>query len=145
MNRLNIITLGTKNIVKAHAFFKQLGFETKVLGDEKNPDIIFFKNDGTKIALYPIEELAKDINRESPPSVGNGFSGITLAYNAKSKAEVNQIMDKAYKAGAIIQKEPQKTDWGGYGGYITDLDGYYWEIAYGDFWEFDDNNMLVIK
>ncbi|WP_262372643.1 VOC family protein [Sutcliffiella horikoshii] len=37
-------------------------------------------------------------------------------------------MEKTELAGAAtIQKKPQKTDWGGYSGYFTDLDGYYWE------------------
>ncbi|WP_078427365.1 VOC family protein [Alkalihalobacterium alkalinitrilicum] len=145
MNRINIITLGTKNIVRSHAFFKSLGFDTSIRGTEANPDIIFFKNEGTRIALYPIEELAKDVNQDHPPEIANGFSGITLAYNAKSKEEVDQIIKRAELAGAVIQKHPQATDWGGYGGYFTDLDGYYWEIAYGELWEFDHNNMLVIE
>lgn len=145
MNRVNIITLGTKNMVKAHEFYKKLGFVTSVLGSEDDPSIIFFKNEGTKIALYPIEELAKDINDAHPPSIGTGFSGVTLAYNAKSAEEVEEVMRRAEAAGATIQKQPQKTDWGGYGGYFTDLDGYYWEVAYGEFWEFDETNMLVIE
>ncbi|MDQ0228690.1 VOC family protein [Metabacillus niabensis] len=145
MNRLNIITLGTKDIVKSHKFFKQLGFDTSIRGTESNPDIIFFKNEGTRIALYPLEELALDVNEHNPPEIVRGFSGITLAYNAKSNEEVDEILKKAELAGATIQKEPQKTDWGGYGGYFTDLDGYYWEVAYGEFWKFDDSNMLVIE
>ncbi|OLO39360.1 glyoxalase [Alkalihalophilus pseudofirmus] len=145
MNRINIITLGTKNIVRSHAFFKALGFDTSIRGSEANPDIIFFKNEGTRIALYPIEELAKDVNQDHPPALASGFSGITLAYNAKSKEEVDQIIKRAELAGAVIQKHPQATDWDGYGSYFTDLDGYYWEIAYGELWEFDHNNMLVIE
>lgn len=27
---------------------------------------------------------------------------------------------------------------------LRDPDGYYWEVAYADSWEFDDNGMLVI-
>ncbi len=145
MNRLNIITLGTKDIVKSHQFFRQLGFETSVRGPETNPDIIFFKNEGTKIALYPLEELAKDINENLQPAAGSTFQGFTLAYNAKSMVEVDEIIAKAELAGATIQKKPQATDWGGYGGYFTDLDGYYWEVAYGEFWDFDESNMLVIR
>lgn len=68
-----------------------------------------------------------------------------MAYNAKSIEEVDAILKKAKLAGATIQKEPTKTDWGGYGGYFTDLDGYYWEVAYGEDWEFDESNMLVIN
>lgn len=44
-----------------------------------------------------------------------------------------------------IQKKAQETDWGGYGGYFTDLDGYYWEVACGKFRQFDEWNMLIIK
>lgn len=145
MNRVNIITLGTKDIVKSHDFFKKLGFDTSVRGQELNPDIIFFRNEGTRIALYPLEELARDVNKDNPPKIGGGFPGITLAYNAKSNEEVDEILNRAELAGAIIAKKPQKTDWGGYGGYFIDLDGYYWEIAYGEFWEFDESNMLVIE
>lgn len=145
MNRVNLITLGTKDIVKSHQFFKKLGFETSVMGTEEEPDIIFFRNEGSKIALFPLNELAKDVNKENPPVISYGFSGITLAYNAKSKEEVDIIINNAQLAGATIVKQPQPTDWGGYGGYFTDLDGYYWEVAYGEFWEFDENNMLVIN
>ena len=125
MNRVNLITLGTKDIVKSHEFYKNLGFDTSIRGTEENPIIIFFRNEGSRIALYPVEELAKDVNVEHPPPISSGFTGITLA-------------------GAVIQKEPVKNDWGGYGGYFTDPDGYYWEVAYGADWEFDESNMLVI-
>ena len=145
MNRLNLITLGTKNIVQSHEFFKKLGFDTSIRGTESNPFIIFFRNEGTRIALYPIEELAKDVNSTNPPSIKEGFSGITLAYNAKSMKEVDDVLIRAEQAGAVIQKQPTKNDWGGYGGYFTDLDGYYWEVAYGEDWEFDESNMLVIN
>jgi len=144
MNRLNIVTLGTKDMVRSHNFYKKLGFETSVRGEESNPDIIFFKNKGTKIALYPSEELALDIDEKDPPETAKGFAGITLAYNAKSKGEVDEIFERAKKAEANIVKEPQKTDWGGYGGYFKDLDGHHWEVAYGEMWEFDECDMLVI-
>ena len=145
MNRLNLITLGTKNIVKSHAFFKEIGFDTSIRGTESNPFIIFFRNQGTRIALYPLEELAEDVNKENPPPISRGFSGITLSYNAKSMEEVDEVFKKVRLAGATIQKEPGKNDWGGYGGYFTDLDGYYWEVAYGEEWEFNESNMLIIN
>ncbi|RFU66719.1 VOC family protein [Peribacillus glennii] len=145
MNRLNLITLGTKDIVKSHDFFKELGFDTSIRGSESNPFIIFFRNEGTRIALYPLNELAKDVNKDNPPTISNGFSGITLAYVAKSVEEVDDVLEKAVLAGGKLQKEPKRTDWGGYGGYFTDLDGYYWEVAYAEDWEFDESNMLVIN
>lgn len=72
--------------------------------------MFFFNNAGTKLALYPIEELAKDINEKEQPK-RNGFSGVTFAYNAKSIEEVDDIIKKAEKAGGIIEKLPQRVFW----------------------------------
>ncbi len=141
MNRMNIICLGVRNMEKATRFYREgLGFQT----DEKdnNPKIIFFNTYGTKLELYPIELLAKDINEDNPPKITYGFAGITLAYNAKSKEEVNKIIELARKAGAKIVKEPQDVFWGGYHGYFSDPDGYFWEVAWGPNFTFDENNML---
>ncbi|MBG9455578.1 glyoxalase [Lysinibacillus sphaericus] len=145
MNRLNLITLGVKDMVESLRFYREgLGFEVIVYGEETNPDVVFFNNGGTKISLFPIDRLVKDINEASPPAIGNGFNGITLAYNGKSKEEVDQVFDLAKKAGAEIVKEPETVFWGGYSGYFQDPNGYYWEVAYGDMWLFDDHDMLII-
>ena len=101
MNRLNLITLVP----------------------ESDLAIIFFRNDRTRIALYPLKELAVDINPNQPLETGRGFCGITLTYNTKSADEVDEIMKRAESEGATICKQPQRTEWGGYGGYFTDLDG----------------------
>ncbi|MGM8216219.1 VOC family protein [Bacillaceae bacterium W0354] len=146
MNRINLIALGVKNIAKSLKFYQDIGFEASIRGTEDEPVIVFFKNQGSKLELYPIELLAKDINEENPPAIATGgFSGITLAYNAKSEKEVDKIFTKVEQAGAEIVKSPKRVSWGGYGGYFKDPDGYYWEVAYGPDWEFDDSDMLVIK
>ncbi|WP_047981915.1 VOC family protein [Ornithinibacillus contaminans] len=142
MNRINLLTLGVSNMETSLKFYRDgLGFATSVAED--NPEVVFFKNGGTRLALFPIDELANDINPDNPPQ-RDGFSGITLAYNAKSKEEVDQVMEQAIQAGAVMLKEPQIVFWGGYSGYFSDPDGYTWEVAYGEMWKFDDNDMLVI-
>lgn len=142
MNRINITTLGVKDVAKAAEFYKKLGFITP--STEENPSIVFFNNGGTKLALYPLEELAKDINESDPPKISTGFNGFTLAYNAKTKEEVDLVFTLIEEWGGKIIKSPKPTFWGGYGGYFQDLDGYYWEVAYADSWIFDENDMLVI-
>ncbi len=143
MNRINLITLGVKDISNSLKFYRDgLGFQTSV--NENNPVIVFFNNGGTKLALYPLVELAKDINEQEPPTK-KGFSGITLAYNAKSAEEVDEMIANAEKAGGKVVKSPQVVSWGGYSGYFTDPDDYYWEVAHSDTWEFDENDMLIIK
>ncbi|GGF34685.1 glyoxalase [Halobacillus andaensis] len=143
MNRVNLITLGVKDMKRSVAFYRDhLGFSTSETKD--NPEIIFFNNPGSKLALYPLDELAKDIDEQKPPQ-RSGFSGITLAYNAKSEQEVDDMMKKAEAAGARLVKPPEKVFWGGYSGYFTDPDGYYWEVAYGEMWEFDESDMLIVN
>ncbi|WP_117170295.1 VOC family protein [Paraliobacillus sediminis] len=143
MNRINIITLGVNDLHRSLIFYRDgLGFETSV--NEKSPGIVFFNNKGTKLALYPLVELSKDINqKEQLPS--KGFSGITFAYNATSVEEVDEVMKQAEKAGGKIVKSPEYVFWGGYSGYFSDPDGYHWEVAYAANWEFDNNEMLIIK
>lgn len=146
MNRLNLITLGVKDMVESLAFYREgLGFKVVVYGEETNPDVMFFNNGGTKISLFPIERLVNDINEANPPEISPGFGGITLAYNGKSKEEVDRVFALAKKAGASIVKEPETVFWGGYSGYFQDPNGYYWEVAYGDMWKFDENDMLIIQ
>ncbi|MBW4080466.1 VOC family protein [Paenibacillus sp. S150] len=142
MNRISLITLGVRDMSRSLQFYRDgLGFETSV--SEESPGIVFFNTAGTKLALYPLEGLAEDINDKEPPT-GSGFSGITLAHNTKSQNEVNEIMKRAEQAGGTIIKQPQKVFWGGYSGYFSDPDGYYWEVAYSEDWKFDSNDMLII-
>lgn len=144
MNRINIVALGVQDISKSRAFYRDgLGFTTP--NNEENPQVVFFSNKGTTLELYPLKELALDINPNNPPLVGNGFPGITLAYTAKSKEEIDKIFLKIEHMGGTIAKSPQTVFWGGYSGYFQDLDGYYWEVAYSDSWKFDENDMLIIE
>lgn len=144
MNRINVICLGVRNMAKSLEFYKKIGFQTPER--EEEPAVVFFSNEGTKLELFPLEGLAKDINAENPPPVSTGgFGGITLAINLKSEQEVDGFMETVAKCGGTIAKKPEKVFWGGYSGYFQDLDGYYWEVAYADVWEFDENNMLVVK
>ncbi len=146
LNRLNLVTLGVQNMKESLQFYRDgLGFDVVVHGDEANPEVVFFNNAGTKISLFQIDHLVNDIDEKNPPAVGNGFSGITLAYNGKTKQEVDDVFAVAEQAGAKIIKAPEKVFWGGYSGYFQDPNGFYWEVAYGDMWEFDENEMLIIK
>jgi predicted lactoylglutathione lyase len=144
MNRINLICLGVRDMEKSLAFYKNIGFKTYETKD--NPPVVFFDNQGSKLELYPIEELAKDINADDPPSICQaGFCGITLAINMKSEQEVDQFMEVIEKHGGRIAKHPEIVFWGGYSGYFQDLDGYYWEVVYGPSWGFDENDMLLIE
>ena len=42
------------------------------------------------------------------------FQGVTLAFNAKTKLKVDQLIRMAEKAGANILKKPEEIFWGGF-------------------------------
>lgn len=142
MNKITCICLGVRSMEKAIKFYRdELGFQTDEKGN--NPDVIFFNTHGTKFELYPLKLLAKDISEENTPKIANGFAGITLAYNVEYKEDVDKVIELARNTGAKIVKEPQDVFWGGYHAYFADLDGYYWEVAWGPNFKYDDNGMLI--
>lgn len=89
-----------------------------------------------------------DISGDKPPTVSDpvaAFNGITLAYNAKSSEEVDEIFARVEGIRGTISKAPELVFWGGYSGYFQDPYGYCWEVAHADSWKFDDDDMLVIE
>ena len=147
LNRINLVCLGVADLARSRAFYRDgLGFETR--SSEEHPEIVFFDNGGTKLELFQREALAADISAEDPPPIADAataFTGITLAYNAKSRAEVDAIFAAVERIGGTVAKAPETVSWGGYSGYFRDPDGYYWEVAYADSWRFDEQDMLVIE
>lgn len=127
--KIGIITLGVSDLKRSLEFYRDgLGFPTHEYKEEQG--IVFFKMEGTWLALYPRDKLAEDIKI---PTEGTGFSGVTLAHNVGTKEEVDAIVDLAVKAGAKRVKQPEEVFWGGYSGYFSDPDGHLWEVAYNPF------------
>jgi uncharacterized glyoxalase superfamily protein PhnB len=60
---------------------------------------------------------------------------VVLAYNARSREDVDAVLAEAERAGARILKPAQDVFWGGYSGYFADLDGHLWEVAWNPEWE----------
>ena len=123
--RLSIVTLGVADLPRAVAFYRD-GLGLPAIGDAEG--IAFFQLDGVRLALYPRPALAEDAAVIDPgPSA---FSGITLAHNLRSKAEVDAFFAELAEIGAHIVKRPRDVFWGGYSGYFADPDGYLWEVAW---------------
>jgi predicted lactoylglutathione lyase len=141
ISRITILTLGVADLRKATEFYEV------VLGTVPNTSsdgITFIELPGTWLALYPFEKLVEDIS-PAIPDTRSGFSGVTLAHNARSKNDVVAIVKRAESAGAKIVKEPQDTFWGGFSGYFADLDGYCWEVAWGPIFDFTENGEMKFK
>jgi uncharacterized protein len=122
--RVSIITLGVANLERSRHFYERLGWRRSMAQSE---GIVFFQAGGIAVALYPREELAKDAN-VSPD--GTGFQSVTLAYNARTRPEVDSVLAAAAAAGAKLLKPAQEAFWGGYSGYFSDPDGFLREVAW---------------
>ena len=122
--RISLITLGVSNLERSGKFYERLGWRRSMA---KAEGIIFFQAGGMALALYPRSHLAKDAN-VAPE--GQGFPGIALAYNTRTRAEVDQVMAEAEAAGATILKPAHEAFWGGYSGYFADPDSFPWEVAW---------------
>ena len=135
---LHIVTLGVNDLETSRKFYAEtLGWKIS----RPQEGIVFFQAGGVVLALFPREELAKDALLSSE---GKGFAGFSLAYNAQSEAEVDEIISDLRSKGVKILKEPQKVFWGGYSSYFADPDGYCWEVAYNPFFLFDENGNLKL-
>ena len=136
--RISLVTLGVSDLRKAIHFYRDgLGFPTTAKDDDP---VAFFVTSGTRLSLFPINELAADIGDVLPVK---GFGGIALAHNVRRKEEVAEVLGVAEKAGGRIVKKAQDTFWGGHAGYFSDLDGYYWEVAWAPMFSFDDRGALL--
>jgi uncharacterized protein len=125
--RVSIVTLGVADLVRSREFYERLGWKRSMANSD---GIVFFQAGGMAIALYPREELAKDANVSVE---GHGFGGVTLAYNARSREDVDSVLTEAQAAGARVLKPAQDVFWGGYSGYFADPDGFLWEVAWNPF------------
>jgi uncharacterized protein len=135
--QISVITLGVNDLEKSLAFYRDgLGWPTKgIVATELHDEIsgaagaiaLFELQNGLQLSLYPRTELAKDANQEMSVKSPTEFS---LGYLAKSKEEVDALLNQAKVAGATITDEPRDRPWGIYSGYFQDLDGHLWEIIW---------------
>jgi catechol 2,3-dioxygenase-like lactoylglutathione lyase family enzyme len=135
--KLTLITLGVKDLRRSVDFWETgLGWKRS----EKSMDnLVLFPLGGMTLALYPLTELAEDATLPYQPSA---FTGLTLAYNARSEQEVDEVLRTVEALGGTIVKPAQKVFWGGYSGYFKDPDGHLFEVAFNPFWELDENDNL---
>jgi catechol 2,3-dioxygenase-like lactoylglutathione lyase family enzyme len=137
--KLHILTLGVNDLRKSVEFYENgLGWKPSAASNEQ---IKFYAMGGVVLALYPRNLLAEDVGTSAE---GTGFPAMTVAYNAKSEIEVDEVFALIRRLGATIVKQPQKVFWGGYSGYFADPDGHLWEVAYNPFFGFDEKGNLAL-
>ena len=130
--RISLITLGVADLARSQAFYEALGWRAS---SASQPEIVFFQANGLALALFGRAALAEDAEIEDRPS---GFSGVALAHNVRSEAEVDAVYAAAIAMGGQAVKLPRKAHSGGYSGYFADPDWHLWEVAFNPFFPLDE-------
>jgi catechol 2,3-dioxygenase-like lactoylglutathione lyase family enzyme len=113
---LHLVTLGVRDYQASKEFYTEaLGWKPS---SSSNDEITFFQAGGVVLSIYQREKLAEDALVDPE---GAGFAAFTLAYNARSESEVDEIIRDLRSKGVKILKEPQKVFWGGYSSYFLIL------------------------
>jgi uncharacterized protein len=136
--RITIVTLGVADIATARAFYERLGFTAAKASQES---VCFMQLGGLVLSLFGRAALAEDAQ---VPDSAPGFSGVTLAQNCRSEADVDKAIAHAVQCGATLKKKAQKVFWGGYSGYFADPDGHLWEVAYNPFFPLDAKGQVQL-
>ncbi|TPG18098.1 VOC family protein [Pedococcus bigeumensis] len=135
--RLSLVTLGVADLARAEAFYTALGWERGNNEDE----VAFFQCGGLVVALWDRGSLAEDSAVED----NGGWGGVTLALNVRSPDEVDEVLEQAAGAGAVIGRQGAETVWGGYSGIFVDPDGHPWEVAHNPFWTVTDDGRTLLR
>ncbi len=135
--RVSLITLGVADVAAARDFYAALGWQGREV-----EETVFFQAGGIGVVLWGREKLAADGRLEDEGR--DGFGGVALAHNVRSREEVDATVAAAQSAGATITKEAEETFYGGYAAYFTDLDGHLWEIAHNPSFEIAADGSLKL-
>jgi hypothetical protein len=122
-----IIGLGVRDFGRAKRFYHD-GLGWPIQQEEGEWACFSLGDGGPALTLYPWDDLAAEAGLNAD---GNGFRGITFAYNVRSQERVDEVLAEVERAGGAITKPAASTAWGGYSGYFTDPEGHLWEVATG--------------
>jgi uncharacterized protein len=137
MRHISIVTLGVGDLAAATRFYEALGWERSTVSEDT---ITFLVSGPVTLALFGLDELAADA--DLPTSPLPGFRGLSLASNVAGEQEVDAMIARAAELGGTVVKPAAPTDWGGYSGYVSDLDGHLWEIAHNPFFPLGEDGRI---
>lgn len=124
-SRLNVVTLGVRDMRRQVEFYKSLGWSTAI---EIEGDITTFAMRGALLTLFSLDKLAED-GKSSPAKADPGI-GYTLAIMVDTADEVDEAISVVEAAGGKVTKPPHDETWGGRSAYFTDPEDNYWEVVW---------------
>jgi predicted lactoylglutathione lyase len=121
---IRYVVLGVSDLNRSKKFYLDLG------GEIENDFGVFVSlklgAGSSSLGLYTREALAADAGVDA---TGSGFTGVTFHHIVAGSKQVDEVLAQAKRAGGKIAREASSPKWGGYFGYFSDPDGYFWKVA----------------
>ena len=124
-----LISLPVADRVRAHDFYRDgLGLHAVgALADDGVPEpLMFVLNAMTRLMLVPTDGFGWVIGDHQVAAVGT--SECVLGIGSSTDDEVNEIVERARRAGATVAAEPAPQPWG-YAASFADPDGHIWTVT----------------
>lgn len=126
--KMTFINLPVKDLKKSIDFFSQLGFSFNPQFTDDNATCMVI-NEQT-FAMLLTEARFKDFTNKEIIDATKQIE-VLVGFSAESREQVDDVMNKAFAAGARPASETQ--DYGFmYQASFMDLDGHVWEVIYMD-------------
>lgn len=122
--RLNVVTLGVRDLPLVRSFYERLGWTSHSDGDA----FTRFDTGGATLALFPAHKLAAEAHADSVPE--SGYRGVTLGIVVETAAAVDAALQHIADAGGQVLGAAVDREWGGRSGYFADPEGNAWEVAW---------------
>ncbi len=124
------INLPIKNLEKTKVFFAALGFTFNSQFTNDKAAALVLNEEKGMYAMLLTEEFFKTFSKKTIADTSHTIEVIN-AIGFESREKVDEILEKAFAAGATKVNERYDHGWM-YGGSFQDLDGHVWEIMYTD-------------
>ncbi|HZA18774.1 MAG TPA: VOC family protein, partial [Pseudonocardiaceae bacterium] len=102
--RISLVTLGVSDLTRARMFYERLGWRGQEI-----EETVFFQVGAVVLVLWGRDKLAADAGIEDGNA--DGFGGMALAHNVRSRVEVDEVLGEAANAGAEISQAPRETSY----------------------------------
>lgn len=137
--RLTLVTLGVPDVAAARRFFEDgLGWRAAEFDSD---EVAFFDCGTCALGLFGRGALAHDAGVADD---GGAFPATSIAWNGRTRDEVDAAFARAVAAGAEPVKPPEEAFWGGYSGYVRIPGGHLLELAHNPGWPLDEAGRMVL-
>lgn len=119
------MNLPVKDLEKSKAFFHNIGFSVRSIGDGVQVAV-----EASKVMLFPASKFETFTHHK----VADPWKATEVLFSigADTREEVDELVEKVEKAGGAIFAKPGLTDDWLYGMGFIDLDGHRWNALHMD-------------